>query len=156
MPRIPRSSGRVLPVSPGGEVLLVLDTDPADASRGQYWTTIGGALDAGESPADSAVREMWEEAGVRIDRADLVGPVTRSQQEYSWNGVDYLGDATYFAVRLDRGTEISFDNLEPVEKASMVRAGWWTPDALRDETWADPDLPGLLKLAVDAVLEGDR
>ncbi|MGH3353803.1 MAG: NUDIX hydrolase [Nocardioides sp.] len=156
MPLIPRASGRVLPVSPGGEVLLVLDTDPADASRGKYWTTIGGALDPGETPADSAVREMWEEAGVRLDPARLIGPVARVEQEYRWNGVEYLGDATYFAVALDRDTEISFENLESIEKASMIRADWWTPDALRDETWADPDLPGLLKLAVDAVLEGDR
>ncbi|MFE6648913.1 NUDIX hydrolase [Nocardioides sp. NPDC057772] len=156
MPPIPRASGRVLPVSPGGEVLLVLDTDPADPSRGEYWTTIGGATDHGESADDTAVREMWEEAGVRIEPTDLVGPVARVQQAYRWNGVEYLGDATYFAAPLARDTEISFENLEPIEKASMIRSGWWTADVLRDENWADPDLPGLLKLAVDAVLEGDQ
>lgn len=42
-------------------VLMVRHVSPARA----YWTLPGGGLEAGETPADAAVREMQEETGVR-------------------------------------------------------------------------------------------
>lgn len=33
---------------------------------------IGGKLDPGETPADAAVREVWEEIGVRVEASDLI------------------------------------------------------------------------------------
>jgi 8-oxo-dGTP pyrophosphatase MutT (NUDIX family) len=37
------------------------------------WTFIAGEIESGESPADAAVREVKEEAGLRIDAADVIG-----------------------------------------------------------------------------------
>ena len=35
------------------------------------WTLPKGHLDAGETPAQAAVRETWEEMGIRVQQADL-------------------------------------------------------------------------------------
>ncbi len=37
------------------------------------WMVIGGAIDPGETPADAAVRECWEEAGVLVEPVRLIG-----------------------------------------------------------------------------------
>ena len=55
-----------------GEVLVVHDTFK------QYWTLPGGVVDADEDPRTGAVREAWEEAGVKVDAGPLLGLFTAS------------------------------------------------------------------------------
>ena len=55
-----------------GRVLVVLDTYK------QYWTIPGGVVDADEDPRTGAVREAWEEAGVRVQAGPLLGVFTAS------------------------------------------------------------------------------
>lgn len=156
MARISRRSARVLPVSVTGEVLLVQDTDPGDAGKGAYWASVGGAIDPDEQPAEAASRELWEETGIRAAPGALVGPIHVHDSRFSWNGVDYAGNNTYFAVRVDRDVEISFANLEPVEITSMLGVGWWTPEDLRaDGAGTTEFLADIMELAVDAV-RGDQ
>ena len=54
-------SSAVLPVDAEGQVLLAW---AAGASDG--WSTVGGAVDPGESPAEAAIREAREEIGVEV------------------------------------------------------------------------------------------
>jgi len=56
----------VLPRDAAGRLLLVRHSD-----SGQ-WGTIGGAIEVDEAPADAAIREAREEAGVEV----ALGPVT--------------------------------------------------------------------------------
>jgi 8-oxo-dGTP pyrophosphatase MutT (NUDIX family) len=59
-----RISGvRVLCVS-HGQLLLVQHADPATAD--QYWVLPGGGREAGETLAEAAVREVYEETGVMV------------------------------------------------------------------------------------------
>lgn len=50
-----------------GRVLLVHQID------GGRWGTPGGSLEPDESPADAAVREMWEETGLLIEPVRVLG-----------------------------------------------------------------------------------
>ena len=50
-----------------GRLLCVHDTFK------QHWTVPGGVVDAGEDPRTAAVRETFEEAGVRVRAGDLAG-----------------------------------------------------------------------------------
>lgn len=36
-----------------------------------YWTVPGGIIDEGETPKQAAVREVFEEVGIRLDERDL-------------------------------------------------------------------------------------
>lgn len=50
-----------------GRLLLV------EQAETRQWSTPGGAVELGETPADAAVREMWEETGLRVELTALVG-----------------------------------------------------------------------------------
>ena len=50
-----------------GQLLVVHD------SFKQHWTIPGGVVDANEDPRSAAVREAWEEAGVRVDAGAVLG-----------------------------------------------------------------------------------
>ena len=51
----------------GGRVLL------ARHSEGGTWLLPGGAIEPGETPADAALREMWEETGLVVLLTRIVG-----------------------------------------------------------------------------------
>lgn len=57
----------VLAVDDRARVLLV-----RAAETGQ-WVVPGGAMEPGETPADAAVREVWEETGVRVALTGVLG-----------------------------------------------------------------------------------
>jgi 8-oxo-dGTP pyrophosphatase MutT (NUDIX family) len=50
-----------------GEILLIQRTDD------QLWAMPGGAFEVGETPAEGACREAWEETGVAVEPLALVG-----------------------------------------------------------------------------------
>ncbi len=49
-----------------GRVLLARHADAV------VWVAPGGSVDPHESPADAAVREMWEETGLRVEPTRVV------------------------------------------------------------------------------------
>ena len=50
-----------------GRILLVKHADT------ELWVAPGGAIESGETPADAAVREMWEETGLLIKLVRILG-----------------------------------------------------------------------------------
>ncbi len=152
MEPIPRVSARVLPVCADGEVLLLQDQDPTYPGV-LRWGTIGGELDPGETHEQAAVREMFEETGLVADPSLLTAAFHRSTRDFSWAGVRYRSDNTFFAMPLARDVEVSFDHLVPEEVGNVTAWGWWTPSALATEGgMVVDDLPEIMALAVDAVL----
>ncbi|MDO9454830.1 NUDIX hydrolase [Nocardioides sp.] len=146
-----RVTARVLPVSPDGAVLLLREQDPA--RRGEiYWASVGGAVDPGESLRETAVRELLEETGIVVPPDDLVGPVHQLVDPFSWGGVAYVGDSTYFAVRVPRDARVTFDRLEPEEIGNLLGADWWRPEDLPDEVAVRPSgLRDIMRAAVAAI-----
>ena len=55
----------MLPVRPDGKVLLLHGWDPLKPQT-PYWFTIGGGVEAGETIAQAASRELLEEVGIRV------------------------------------------------------------------------------------------
>jgi 8-oxo-dGTP pyrophosphatase MutT (NUDIX family) len=51
----------------GGKILLIQRADD------QLWARPGGAFEVGETPAQGACREAWEETGVEVEPLALVG-----------------------------------------------------------------------------------
>ena len=64
--------------SPTGPEVLLVRRNPAARFMGGAWVFPGGAVREDESPADAALRELDEEAGVRLDPgADGLVPFSR-------------------------------------------------------------------------------
>ena len=57
-------------------VLLIKARDPANPRGRTWWEIPGGGMDPGENSAETAERELWEEAGIT---SATVGPVVWTQ-----------------------------------------------------------------------------
>lgn len=151
MTAIARVAARVLPVNERGEVLLLQGQDPARPGD-LHWVSVGGAVEPGESLVAAAVRELFEETGVVAAEEDLLGPIHRGSNAFSWGGADYVNDSTFFALALDSTADIHFDGLEHAEVGNLFQAAWWTPEALRiDGRGTSVDLPDIMTAAIAAV-----
>src|SRR5258705_3295656 len=71
-----RTSARIVLLDDEGCALLFCGSDPAieDGPAPRWWFTVGGASQAGETLPQTAVRELQEEAGVRVDPTRVIGP----------------------------------------------------------------------------------
>jgi 8-oxo-dGTP pyrophosphatase MutT (NUDIX family) len=135
----------VLPVDPGGRVLLLRGYDPADPGH-PFWFTIGGGADPGESVAHAAARELREEAGIAAEAASLGDPVWRRATEFSFDGTRFQQEEDYFLLRVG-SDEVSFDGMDDSEKETVLGYRWLDPAELEslDEPLFPPELPRLLR-----------
>ncbi len=148
-----RTVARVLPVSAEDRVLLLLGCDPAVPDV-RYWFTIGGAVDAGETLVEAGVRELREETGVVVEADRLGVPFGTFEVGFSWDGRDYVNDATLFALDLEE-TPVSFAGLDLLESQSIFEARWFTPEELEQDGRAvDPRLIEQMRAAVAHVRGG--
>lgn len=143
-----RPTARVLPVSPEAEVLLLWEQDPHHLGE-SWWASIGGSVEAGESPAS---REPYEETGIDAGAAALAW-VHEDACESSYAGENYTGTRAFFAMSLTRESPVSFEHLEPDEVGNVLASGWWTPAALEvDGGTVEPELLDPMRAAGAAVL----
>lgn len=101
-----------------GQVLLGLRSDT------NTWGLPAGAMDLGETPANTAIRETWEEMGVRVRLTQLASVVT---------GPDYFhiypdGNQIQTVSAVFRA-EIVGGQLQP-DKQETLAAQWFPPDDL--------------------------
>lgn len=97
-----------------GRLLVVHDTFK------QQWTLPGGVVDADEDPRSGAVREAWEEAGVRVDAGKVVGVFSASWPDR----VILVYEARPVAGAVHR--------MAPVHAHEIGEVAWWPLDeALR-------------------------
>lgn len=84
----------VLARDDAGRLLLVQEAES------QLWVCPGGIVEPYEIPADAAVRETWEEAGVAVELTHLVGVVAGEHCAQSYaNGDEIVWISTVFAAR---------------------------------------------------------
>lgn len=139
-----RVTGRVLPIDERGRVLLLHGCDPARRDQ-PFWFTIGGGVDAGETTAQAAAREAFEETGLVVDAAALGPPAWRARSEFSFDGRQISQVNDYYVVRVP-WFEVSFAGLEDLEADCVDGHAWWSTAELRatDETYVPYDLPDRL------------
>ncbi len=141
---IPRRAARVLLVDGAGRLLLFRGFDPARPEH-RYWFTAGGGIDAGESMVQGAVRELYEETGLRLDPEALGEPVYHEVTRYPFGGDWYQQEQDFYLVRVD-SWEVRVDGFGEDERRSIDGYRWWSVAELAatDERYYPAGLPALL------------
>lgn len=75
---------------------LILGKRSPTSNNPNQWNFFGGGIDEGESPAEAAVRELFEEINFKANISDL-------------KKITEIGDSTYFSLRTasDAGSSTS-------------------------------------------------
>lgn len=124
-PRYARRAVRVLVLDEDDRMLLFQDSDLGLDPVRHWWMTPGGGVDPGESDLEAGVRELWEETGLVVTGADLVGPLlTRTVVHgYSDKVVDQV--EVFYVVRVPA---FEVDTAEHTEEEQLTVADirWWT------------------------------
>jgi 8-oxo-dGTP pyrophosphatase MutT (NUDIX family) len=140
-----RQAARVLLVDAGGRALLLHGGDPARPGE-RWWFTPGGGLNAGESPAQGAARELGEEIGLRVDPADLGEPVWHEVTEFSYNRGDIRQEQVFFLLRVT-DWQVDTAGMDEDEQLVITEHRWWSAEEIETSTEQiyPAALPGLLR-----------
>jgi hydrolase, NUDIX family len=121
-----REAARVLLFDDAGRVLLAMGHDEDQPDRA-WWFTIGGGIEEGEDPRAAAVREVFEETGLRLDAHELVGPVLYRTAEFDFLAVTARQDEWFFIARAP-STNLSRDGWTDLERSVIDAQRWWDID----------------------------
>ncbi len=133
-----------------GRILMVRHREPdGDPALGggtgrDFWTLPGGGVEAGETPAEAAVREVAEEARI----AGTAGAVLYERSYVATSGQDV--HETCFLVEVPVWSEpaLGHDPELAADAQVLVEVGWFPLDDVRDDRQVALALPALRRLAI--------
>jgi ADP-ribose pyrophosphatase YjhB (NUDIX family) len=128
VPAAARRVSRVVLLDPAERILLIHGFDPPDTSL-TWWITPGGGVEAGESLADAARREVAEETGIT---GFELGPVVwRRYAAFDFAGKRVVSDEWHHLGRTGT-TETDTSGRTALERATTTGVRWWSAAELLD------------------------
>ena len=117
-----RRTARVMLFDESGAVLLIRFVAMRPDGEFVFWALPGGEIEAGESEAEAAVREVREELGLELQ---VVGPVYRDRNQFLHQGE--MQDNVDFLFRAECGREEPrLVGFTADEREIMKEIRWWS------------------------------
>ncbi|MGC0364165.1 8-oxo-dGTP pyrophosphatase MutT (NUDIX family) [Rhodococcus sp. 27YEA15] len=128
------SSGVLVRSLDGSRLYVHRRTDSKTVFGGLHDCIAGGVVDPGETPRQTAVREVGEELGIfgGEDDALNVTEISRISWDGQWNGYELRCHLFAFELRYDGPI---------VHQPSEIADGWWWTRAEFDAHLQDPQWP---------------
>ena len=104
--------------------LFAVGTDPVGPRT--YFVPVGGGIEFGELATDAAVREVYEEIGVVIEKPRLLGVL---ENIFTWNGAANHEVVFCFIDQVASRDVVPFEGRESDGKSIPLR--WLTEEELR-------------------------
>jgi len=111
----------VVTLTPDGRLLLTR-RDPRKPF-GLKWEITGGSALAGEDAPTGAVRELFEETGIRVSRDELIPVAAFPTRDCLFRTFAVVKDVAPADIVLQEGETIDFKFVRPEVFASMCEAG---------------------------------
>ena len=146
-----RPAARVVLLDRDRQIFLVKGSDPMRPEKGTWWEIPGGGIERGESSADAAKRELYEECGFKDV---LVGPCIWTQYvEFDFAMYHFKSDERIHLAEIEESEEWNPKGLEALEAAAFEEGRWWSlEDLLASE---EQTLPERLREFLPQIINGD-
>jgi 8-oxo-dGTP pyrophosphatase MutT (NUDIX family) len=134
----------VLLIDPDGRVLLIHER----IEGGTHWLTPGGGVEAGESLAGAAARELYEETSIRVEIDPGQLAIHQIVRIWHWRGESYRQTDNFFVVPVAERPEVAPAAPTPMEQETLLGFDWWSIEDLRNagaEVIEPPDLAEVLE-----------
>jgi 8-oxo-dGTP diphosphatase len=116
-----RRTARVMLFDEGGAILLIRFVVSREGGEFVFWALPGGEIEAGETEAEAAVREVREELGLELA---VEGPVYRDRNEFLHQGE--MQDNVDFLFKAEcRREEPRLMGVTADEREIMKEIRWW-------------------------------
>jgi ADP-ribose pyrophosphatase YjhB (NUDIX family) len=127
---VARTAGRLLIIDAAHRVLLINEAMRPDQP---YWLVPGGGVEDAESPRDAALRETYEETGLRLTLPPDAQAVSTERRTWSYAATSYDQTNHFFTVRVgdaDTLTALSASQHTELERETFLGFRWWHPDEI--------------------------
>ncbi|HEU4349025.1 MAG TPA: NUDIX domain-containing protein [Actinoplanes sp.] len=149
-----RRAARVVLVDRADRTLLLRGGDPARPGL-RWWFTPGGGLNEGETAAEGAVRELYEETGLRLAPEDLGESFWHQVTHFSYDNRSYRQEQDFYLARVAEW-QVDTAGFDIEEQRTIDDHRWWTVAELEAtaETVYPENLAELLREVTASASDG--
>lgn len=141
-----RETARVLLQASSGRFLLMFTLWDPGSGLEPRWVSPGGGVEASEDLAEAAVRELFEETGLRVNASKLGQKIAAIEFSQNWaSGGHETGTAHFFKLEIEEEFDISKALWTAEEHRDILEVRWWNPYELK-EAGESVGPPGLIDL----------
>ena len=144
-----RRVSRVVLLDENDRFLLLLTASPRLQTPVVRWLTPGGGVEDHETHAEGAIRELFEETGLRVD--SVGDPIWSIEGQSVFNDGHLQSTySEYFVVRTT-SFELTNENWMDNEFVDITDVRWWTVEELQSsgEKYSPEPLVDVIQLAIE-------
>jgi 8-oxo-dGTP pyrophosphatase MutT (NUDIX family) len=121
-----RETARVILHNDAGQVFLLLTHFDPEVGLPPRWITPGGGIDVGETPMEAAVRELFEETGLRVDSYSLGEQIWQTSGRWDWSDGNFHTYVDYFFKLRVEHFELDTSGWTKDEQRDVLEYRWWS------------------------------